>query len=142
MNKAIIIGNLGQDPEIRYTADGKPVANQSIATTEKYRKKDGQLQEDTEWHRIVLYNKPAELAGEYLVKGSKIAIEGKIKTRKWQDKQGNDKYTTEIVGFQMEFLGGNKPSKQKSSNPDASKPKQEAPVDTGFDNDFDDDIPF
>lgn len=137
MNKVIIIGNLGQNPEIRHTADGKAVANLSIATSEKYYGKDGKLKEDTEWHRVVLYDKKAELASKYLKKGSKIAIEGKIKTRKWQDKQGVDRYTTEIVGFQMEFVGsGDTQSAQR--NPQT----QPEPASNGFDESFEDDVPF
>ena len=144
MNKAIIIGGLGQDPEIRYTRDGKAVANLSLATSEKYYDKQGQLQEITEWHRIVLFGKQAEVAGEHLVKGSRVAIEGKIKTRKWQDKQGQDRYTTEIHGFQMEFLGGNKPGQQKQNNrQDSYEEQKQQDQDMGFNGQgFDDDIPF
>lgn len=104
INKAIIVGNLGSDPEIKYTQAGTPVANFSVATTERWRDKEGQQQESTEWHRIVAWNKVAEICGEYLHKGSRVYIEGSIKTRKWQDQNGNDKYTTEIVAKEMKML--------------------------------------
>jgi len=106
MNKAQIIGNLGSDPEVRYTPKGTPVATFSVATTERWKGQDGQQQEHTEWHRIVVWRKLAEICGEYLKKGSKVYIEGKMQTRKWQDQQGNDRYTTEIIGTSMEMLSG------------------------------------
>jgi single-strand DNA-binding protein len=104
INKAIIIGNLGADPEVRYTQSGTPVATFSVATTERWKDKEGQQQESTEWHRIVAWNKLAEVCGEYLHKGSKVYLEGKITTRKWQDQAGNDRYTTEIVIRDMKML--------------------------------------
>jgi len=104
INKAILIGNLGADPEIRYTQDGTPVATFSIATTERWKDKDGQMQEQTEWHRIVAWRRLAEICGEYLNKGSRVYIEGKLQTRKWQDQNGNDRYTTEIVAREMKML--------------------------------------
>lgn len=104
LNKAMIIGNLGADPEIRYTQEGTPVATFSVATNEKWKGKDGQQQEQTEWHRIVAWRRLAEICGEYLHKGSKVYVEGKIQTRKWQDQNGNDKYTTEIVAREMKML--------------------------------------
>jgi single-strand DNA-binding protein len=104
LNKAILIGNLGADPEIRYTQSGTQVATFRIATTERWKGQDGQMQESTEWHRIVAYKKLAEICGEYLNKGSKVYIEGKIQTRKWQDQSGNDKYTTEIIAREMKML--------------------------------------
>jgi single-strand DNA-binding protein len=106
MNKAQVIGNLGSDPEVRYTPKGTPVATFSVATTERWKGQDGQQQEHTEWHRIVVWRKLAEICGEYLKKGSKVYIEGKMQTRKWQDQQGNDRYTTEIIGSLMEMLSG------------------------------------
>ena len=106
MNKAQVIGNLGSDPEIRYTQQGTPVATFSVATTERWKGQDGQQQEHTEWHRIVVWRRLAEICGEYLKKGSKVYIEGKMQTRKWQDQQGNDRYTTEIIGTSMEMLSG------------------------------------
>lgn len=104
INKVILIGNLGADPEIRYTQSGDPVANFNIATTEKWKGKDGQMQEQTEWHKIVAWRRLAEICGEYLSKGSKVYVEGKLQTRKWQDKNGNDRYTTEIVARDMKML--------------------------------------
>ena len=104
INKATLIGNLGADPEIRYTQEGTPVANFTVATTERWKGKDGQQQEQTEWHRIIAWRRLAEICGEYLHKGSKVYIEGKIQTRKWQDQNGNDKYTTEIVAREMKML--------------------------------------
>ncbi|ALS97018.1 single-stranded DNA-binding protein [Lacimicrobium alkaliphilum] len=110
INKVILVGNLGQDPEVRYTANGKAVANLSLATSESWKDQSGQIQEKTEWHRVVLFGKLAEIAGEYLRKGSQIYVEGKLQTRKWQDQQGQDKYTTEIVldpfNGVMQMLGG------------------------------------
>ena len=106
LNKAMLIGNLGADPEIRYTQEGTPVATFNIATTEKWKGKDGQQQEQTEWHRIVAWRRLAEICGEYLHKGSKVYVEGKLQTRKWQDQNGNDRYTTEIVAKGLEMLGG------------------------------------
>ena len=104
VNKAILIGNLGADPEIRYTQSGTPVATFRIATTERWKGQDGQMQESTEWHRIVAWQKLAEICGEYLHKGSRVYIEGKTQTRKWQDQSGQDRYTTEIVAREMKML--------------------------------------
>ena len=104
VNKAILIGNLGADPELRYTQNGKAVASFSLATTERRKGQDGQVQELSEWHRIVTWGKLAEICGQYLSKGSKVYIEGKIQTRKWQDQGGVDRYTTEIVAHEMKML--------------------------------------
>lgn len=104
INKAILVGNLGADPEIRYTQSGTQVATFTVATTERFKGKDGQMQEATEWHRIVAWNRLAEICGEYLHKGSRVYIEGKLQTRKWQDQSGNDRYTTEIVAREMKML--------------------------------------
>lgn len=104
VNKAIIIGNLGRDPEVRYTQSGTQVTTFSVATTERWKGQDGQMQESTEWHKIVAWRRLAEICGEYLHKGSKVYIEGKIQTRKWQDQNGNDKYTTEIIAREMKML--------------------------------------
>ena len=104
INKAILIGNLGADPEIRYTQSGTQVATFNIATTERWKGQDGQMQESTEWHRIVAFQRLAEICGEYLNKGSRVYIEGKIQTRKWQDQNGVDRYTTEIVAREMKML--------------------------------------
>lgn len=105
VNKAILVGNLGGDPEIRYTQAGLAVADFSLATTESW-SKDGQKQDKTEWHKVVAFGKLAEICGEYLVKGKQIYIEGRIQTKKWEDKEGVTKYTTEIVANQMQMLGG------------------------------------
>jgi len=107
VNKVILIGNLGRDPEVRYTPSGAAVCNISLATTRNWKSKDGgERQEETEWHRVVLYDRLAEIAGEYLKKGRPVYIEGRLKTRKWQDKEGKDTYTTEIIADQMQLLGG------------------------------------
>ncbi|MEA2114140.1 MAG: single-stranded DNA-binding protein [Thermodesulfobacteriota bacterium] len=104
INKAILIGNLGADPELRYTQSGTPVASFRIATTERWKDKEGNQQEQTEWHNIVAWSRLAEICGEYLNKGSRVYIEGKLQTRKWQDQNGNDRYTTEIVAREMKML--------------------------------------
>ncbi|WP_368648793.1 single-stranded DNA-binding protein [Castellaniella ginsengisoli] len=108
VNKVIIIGNLGRDPEVRYSADGAAVCNVSIATMSQWKDKaTGEKREETEWHRVVFYNRLAEIAGEYLKKGRSVYVEGRLKTRKWQDKEtGADRYSTEIVADQMQMLGG------------------------------------
>ena len=110
INKVILVGNLGKDPEVRYTPNGKAVANLTLATSESWKDQSGQIQEKTEWHRVSMFGKLAEIAGEYLRKGSQVYIEGKLQTRKWQDQQGQDRYTTEVVldpftGV-MQMLGG------------------------------------
>lgn len=106
LNKAILIGNLGADPETRFTQDGTCVCNIRLATTEKFKDRNGQQQEKTEWHRVVLWGRLGEIANQYLKKGARVYIEGKIETRKWQDRDGNDKYTTEIRANEMKMLGG------------------------------------
>ena len=106
VNKVILVGNLGNDPEVRYMPNGNAVANLSIATSESWKDQQGQLQEKTEWHKVTMYRRLAEIAGEYLKKGSQIYLEGKLQTRKWQDQQGNDRYTTEIIADQLQMLGG------------------------------------
>lgn len=107
LNKVTLIGNLGRDPETRYTPDGAAITNMSIATTSSWKdKSSGEKKEETEWHRLVFYNRLAEIAGEYLKKGSSIYVEGRLKTRKWQDKEGAEKTTTEVVVDQMQMLGG------------------------------------
>ncbi|SMN00537.1 Single-stranded DNA-binding protein [uncultured Candidatus Thioglobus sp.] len=156
INKVILVGNLGQDVELKYTGSGDAVANISIATSESWTDKNtGQKQEKTEWHRVVLFRKTAELANQYLHKGSKVYVEGKLQTRKWQDQSGQDRYTTEIVGREIQFLdskgtsGGaaNTQAPQTSqSAPQQTAPQAQAPAAdpiTPVDNaDFDDDIPF
>lgn len=104
INKVILIGNLGADPEMRYAQNGNPVATFSLATTERWKGQDGQMQESTEWHRIVAWRRLAEICGEYLSKGSRVYVEGKLQTRKWKDQSGNDRYTTEIVAREMKML--------------------------------------
>lgn len=140
VNKAIIVGHLGKDPEVRYASNGDACANFSVATTETWKDKDGNKQEATEWHRVVLWRKLGEIAGQYLKKGSLVYIEGSIKTRKWQDKDGQDRYSTEIIGTEMRMLGG-KPDGDDRTKQD--KPaRQPAPSAQGGFNDFEDDIPF
>jgi len=104
VNKVILVGNLGQDPEVRYMPNGNAVANITVATSESWKDQQGQMQERTEWHRVVLFRRLAEIAGEYLRKGSKVYLEGKLQTRKWQDQGGQDRYTTEIVANEMQML--------------------------------------
>jgi single-strand DNA-binding protein len=138
VNKAIIVGTLGQDPDVKYTASGSPVVNISVATNESWKDKtSGEQVEKTEWHRIVIFGKLAEIAAQYLKKGSQAYFEGKIQTRKWQDQTGNDKYTTEIVANEMQMLGG----KSESSAPAQRQPHQ-APAAPALGDDGFDDIPF
>ena len=151
VNKVILVGRLGKDPETRYMTSGDAVTTATLATSETWRDKSGEKQEKTEWHNLVFYNrgayKLAEIAGEYLKKGSQIYAEGKLQTRKWQDKEGKDRYTTEIVVNEMTMLGG-KPSGAGSFEVVENKPAasggsaaKSAPAKGSFDN-FDDDIPF
>lgn len=142
VNKVILIGNLGRDPEVRYTPNGMAVANITIATSEAWKdKQTGETQERTEWHRIVMFARLGEIAGEYLRKGSKVYIEGRLQTRKWQDKTtGQDRYATEIVAESLQMLD----SKGGSANANMDAPEKasmEAPQGAPADN-FDDDIPF
>lgn len=145
VNKAIIVGNIGRDPEIRYSPDGAAICNVSIATTSQWKDKaSGQRREETEWHRVVFYNRLAEIAGEYLKKGRSVYVEGRIKTRKWQDKEtGQDRYSTEIVGDQMQMLGGRDDSGAQNTNsaPQRQQPRTQAPQAAPDDDDFDE-IPF
>lgn len=143
VNKVILIGNLGKDPEVRYMPNGNAVANITLATTESWKdKQSGESQEKTEWHRIVMFRRLGEIAGEYLKKGSQVYIEGKLQTRKWQDNAGNDRYTTEIVANDMQMLGsrgGGSAGFPADTAPERSAPTP-APAAAG--GDFDDDIPF
>lgn len=144
VNKVIIVGNLGQDPETKYTASGAAIANVSIATSEAWKdKQTGQAQERTEWHKIVFFNRLAEIAGEYLRKGSKVYIEGALRTRKWQDQQGQDRYTTEIVANEMQMLDSRGEGQQAAPQSRQSRPAQQhaAPPPPEMDQ-FDDGIPF
>jgi len=119
VNKVILIGNLGRDPEINYMPSGDAVANVALATTDKWKDKNsGEQKESTEWHRVVFYGKLAEIVGQYVKKGAQIYVEGRLKTRKWQDKDGNDKYTTEIVGDTMQILGNRSASNDGGANQD------------------------
>jgi single-strand DNA-binding protein len=165
VNKVILVGNLGKDPEVRFMPNGEAVCNFSIATTDSWKDKSGAKQERTEWHNIVMYRKLAEIAGEYLKKGRPVYVEGRLQTRKWQTKEGQDRYTTEIIADQMQMLGGrdaggsnasydggmdqssggsdydqssSKNQTTKSAPEQAAKP---ATAGSGFD-DFEDDIPF
>lgn len=113
VNKAIIVGNLGRDPETRYSPDGQAITNISVATTSSWKDKSGNKKEETEWHRVVFFGKLAEIAGQYLTKGSTVYIEGRLKTRKWTDKDGVEKYSTEIMADQMQMFGG-KPEKDSA----------------------------
>src|SRR5579885_64726 len=145
VNKVILIGNLGKDPEVRYTPSGTAVANITIATSESWKdKQSGENVERTEWHRVVFYQRLAEIAGESLRKGSKIYIEGRLQTRKWQDKtSGQDRYTTEIIADSMQMLdskGGSGAS--ESSSYEKSSPASSAPDAAPALDNFDDDIPF
>ena len=137
INKAIIVGNLAADPELRYTPSGAAVANFNIATTEKWKDKDGQSQERTEWHRIILWSRQAEIAKEYLHKGSSVYIEGRIQNRSYEDKDGVKKYISEIVGQRMQFLGGR--GGGPSTNGAPSEPPPEPPGNLDKE---DDDLPF
>jgi single-strand DNA-binding protein len=144
VNKVILIGNLGRDPEIRYSASGTAMGNLSIATTEGRKNREtGQWEDHTEWHRVVVLGRTAEVAGEYLRKGSKVYIEGRLQTRKWQDKDGQDRYTTEILANDLQMLdsrgGAGEPVVHPPSEP---APSREPPAPVSRDSDFDDDIPF
>jgi len=155
VNKVIIVGNLGRDPETRYMPDGGAITNISVATTDKWKDKNGEMQEKTEWHRVAFFGKLAEIAGEYLKKGSQVYVEGRLQTRKWQDKDGADKYTTEIVANQMQMLGSRQgmgggrgaeapeSAEGGGSSGGGSRPASKPAAKSGgkFD-DFEDDIPF
>jgi len=138
VNKVILVGNLGRDPEVRYMPNGEAVCNFSIATTDSWKDKSGSKQERTEWHNIVMYRKLAEIAVEYLKKGRPVYVEGSLQTRKWQDKEGAERYTTEIIANSMQMLGG-KDDSVVGNNGD-SKPKAAEPVNS-FD-DLESNIPF
>ena len=156
VNKVILVGNLGRDPEMRFMPNGEAVCNFSIATTDSWKDKSGQKQERTEWHNIVIYRKLAEIAGEYLKKGRPVYIEGRLQTRKWQTKEGQDRYTTEIIADQMQMLGGREgggaSSSYDSMDEDQSRPQQasrpaqatpaQQPASGGDFDAFEDDIPF
>ncbi len=140
VNKVIVVGNLGQDPETRYMPSGSAVTNLRIATNESWKdKQTGEQKDRTEWHSVAMFGRLAEISAEYLRKGSQVYIEGKLRTRKWQDKDGNDRYTTEIIADEMQMLGGRSGggAPVMSDSPPASAPPPQPSGD-----DFDDDIPF
>jgi single-strand DNA-binding protein len=161
VNKVILVGNLGQEPDVRYMPSGSAVTNISVATNESWKDKEtGEQVDRTEWHRVAMFNRLAEIAGEYLHKGSQVYIEGRIRTRKWQDKEGQDRFTTEIVADQMQMLGGrgggdqdsydqtSRPTSGKSSGPAAAAKSPSGPPSgppsgsSRPEPEFDDDIPF
>lgn len=155
VNKVILVGNLGRDPEVRYTPDNAAITNISIATTDTWRDKNGDKQERTEWHRVAFFGKLAEIAGEYLKKGSQVYVEGRLQTRKWQDKEGQDRYTTEIVADRMQMLGSRSgmgmadsadmdgpPPSRPSGSGGASRGGSSAPKSGSKFDDLEDDIPF
>lgn len=144
VNKVILIGNLGKDPEMRYTPSGLAIANLTLATSESWKdKQSGEMQERTEWHRVVMYQRTAEIAGEYLRKGSKVYIEGRLQTRKWQDKTtGQDRYTTEIIADSMQMLDSKGGSANESSAYEKPSTASAAPQSAPALDNFDDDIPF
>ena len=123
VNKVILIGNLGRDPEVRYMPSGDAVANISIATTETWKDKTGEKQEKTEWHRVAMFGKTAEIAGEYLKKGSQVYIEGRLETRKWTDKEGHERYTTEIRADRMQMLGSRSGGSERMAPPEDDAPR-------------------
>ena len=137
VNKVIVVGNLGQDPETKYMPSGSAVTNISIATSESWKdKQTGEQKERTEWHRVSMFGRLAEIAAEYLRKGSQVYIEGKLQTDKWQDKDGNDRYTTKIIANQMQMLGSRQGQSQSTPSASQPPPPQSSP------DDFDDDIGF
>ncbi len=151
INKVIIVGNLGQDPETRYMPSGKAVTNLRVATSESWKdKQTGEQREQTEWHSVVMYDRLAEIAAEYLRKGSQVYLEGKLRTRKWQDKEGRDRYSTEVIANEMQMLGGrggggagteSRSAPRAASGSGEHAEPESAPA-SGRDDAFDDDIPF
>ena len=149
INKVILVGNLGKDPEVRYMPSGGAVANVTLATSDQWKdKQTGEQRERTEWHNVVFFQRLAEIVGEYLKKGSQVYVEGSLRTRKWQDKSGNDRYTTEIVASEMQMLGGRggggggSSASYNSSKAPAAAESQGGGSGGGYDEGFDDDIPF
>ena len=136
VNKVILVGNLGRDPEMRYLPSGEAVANLAIATTDKYKDKSGQTVETTEWHKVSFFSKTAEVCGEYLKKGSQVYVEGSIKTRKYTDKEGVEKYSTEIRGDRMQMLGGKQDKQEPAHTASRAAMNAQAPAE------FDETIPF
>ena len=150
INKVILVGNLGKDPETRYMPSGKAVTNFSIATSESWKdKQTGEQKEQTAWHNIVMYDRLAGSAAEYLRKGSQVYVEGRLRTRKWQDKEGRDRYTTEIIANEMQMLGGRggggagtESRSEPRGEPRGGAAERPAPASSGGGTEFDDDIPF
>lgn len=157
VNKVILVGNLGKDPEVRYAPSGSAICNITLATSRNWKDKaSGEKREETEWHRVVFYDKLAEIAGEYLKRGRPVYVEGRLKTRKWTDKDGADKYTTEIIAEEMQLLGGREGSSSSGGDDGYSRPRESAPSrpapsrapapaaskPAGNFDDMDDDIPF
>jgi single-strand DNA-binding protein len=137
VNKVILVGNLGADPELRYTSGGNPVADMRLATSRRYTTRDGTSKEDTEWHRVVVWGKQAESCKEYLSKGRQVYVEGRLQTRQWEDRDGNKRYTTEVVAERVQFLGG------RGGGGGGGYDGPPPPSDTDFQSDIgDDDIPF
>jgi len=142
VNRVHIVGHLGRDPETRYTQGGDAVSNISVATSQKWNdKQTGEKKEETEWHRVSFFGKLAEVVGQYLVKGSLVYVEGRLKTRKWTDKDGVERYTTEIIADRMQMLGGKPDGAKQSSEPAQQEAPRTAPAKSNVD-DLDDDIPF
>ena len=143
INKAIVVGNLGRDPEVRYSANGNAIANVTIATTDSWKdRQSGERQEKTERHRVVFFGRLAEIAGEYLKKGSQVYVEGRLQTRKWEDRDGNERYTTEIVAADMQMLGGRGGGGDAQGGSGSPPEFAEGNPGGGSSGDFDDDIPF
>lgn len=152
VNKVILVGNLGKDPEVRYMPSGDAITNITMATTDSWKDKNGEKQEKTEWHRVAFFGKLAEIAGEYLKKGSQVYVEGRLQTRKWQDKEGHDRYTTEIIADRMQMLGSRSgggnyevqdkaPTEAARESSGGANTKPAAKKGGDFE-DFEDDIPF
>lgn len=142
VNKVILVGHLGRDPETRYMPNGEAVTNMALATSESWKdKQTGDKKEQTEWHRVTLYRKLAEVAAQYLKKGSLVYFEGKLQTRKWTDKDGVERYTTEVIADSMQMLGSKTPA-QSGDEPRAANPSKPAQSKPSADSDMDDDIPF
>ena len=145
INKVIVVGNLGQDPDTRYMPSGSAVTNITVATNESWKdKQTGEQKDRTEWHKVAMFGRLAEIAAEYLRKGSQVYIEGKLRTRKWQDKDGKDRYTTEIIADEMQMLGGRGGAGGSAPMQDDRPPQgaPSSPPPQGSSDDFDDDIPF
>ncbi len=136
VNKVILVGNLGKDAELRYTAGGSPVATVRLATTDRFKDKDGQWQDQTEWHSVVIWGKTAESLAEYLRKGKQIYVEGRLQTRSWDDREGKKRYTTEVKADKIVLLGGRSPGTEREEPPAPAEPARDTPEVT------DDDIPF